>query len=691
MSNFKEPWIDKKPGLLSRAFAALKKVENVPVLRSDEVSPKRPNSTTQILPNKLLRGWTVPVVGESFYQESFQRLYSLSSNPDKKGILETATLKIDPTNEHSPSGKAVAVYINGLKVGHIAERICEVVFDGLEKLGGSAQCDCYVYFDTSSGDFRYNSVDLSFVLPPTLESESGGAKLPSLKTGPHIFRLGLFKISQTAGSLLQELTEGEVMLMRMNFSFSGPNVEVTTVDGDVLFNSISIQDPLPFSMPSGGKIYYLDTKAVSLGDGTFEISIFSSSPVKSESTRTGDSISDAGNVLSSRYELGMVPSNRWLKIKYEKSLLKSPGSSSFLPDAKERTKYFWARVSQGPGLWSPLGFRGDLYRADVDKFTWNLNTVPSFWVLVRASLGEGGKDPLFEAAFDSEASLTVFPQRPIVPVKALTSGKPVVTNQKKEIKTPEPKIYTPELAENFSVDILNQMKITPTGFDFLEQSYLVPAMEKLGISFADSVTKSKTGLLVGGSYFELDNSAKAQSSARYGIPIVTIETVRSQLHDLLDQEEIYRALCRYESWLSSIGLNSPHSWGDASAALDFDSIDAVLIPGAALDERNVFSNVSFFGSLVGLAESKSNLAEFFNQLGGQILDSVVIKAEVSYREGNSGLVMELHRNGVFLGRTPANQTESLAESAKLYDLSEVWLKIDWLSQGRFKATFSFFD
>lgn len=135
---------------------------------------------------------------------------------------------------------------------------------------------------------------------------------------------------------------------------------------------------------------------------------------------------------------------------------------------------------------------------------------------------------------------------------------------------------------------------------------------------------------------------------------------------------------------------APHSWTDASSSFDFKDVDAVLIPGAALDDRNVFSAISFIGALVGLAESKTQLAEFFELLGGEILDSIVIQATISFKDGNSGLVMELHRNGVFLGRTPANQTESLAESARIYSLTDAWVKINWLASGKFKAEFSFF-
>lgn len=690
MNDFQESWGEKKPGFLARALSALRKTENALAATEKVLDIRQPKTETQPLSNKLLRGWDVPVVGESFHSESFRRLYSLSLKTNGREILETATLTIDPTNSNSKSGKAVAVFIQGQKVGYVAERICEIVFDGLVQLGGSAQCDCNVYFDTSSGEFRYNSVVLRMILPPTLESTNTGAKLPSLKKGQILHRLGNFKISPKAGSLLQDLTVGEVFYMSMNYEFSDNHVEVTSVEGDSLFSSQVLQQPLPLSTPAGGKLYYVDTKAKALGFGEFEMSLLATEQVKVESTRTGDAVSDAGNVLSSRYELGVIPSAAWLKIKYEKRLLQAPGSELFVPGPMEHTKYFWARLSQGPELWNQLGFRGSLYAANVDKLSSYLSTVPPFWVLVRATAGKNGSNPTFEAAFESEALITLFPQRPISPSKALTSKNFVVSSrapEKSEVKTVD---QTPQIAISFSLESLNDREITTTGFDYLQQSYLVPALEALGYRIGDSVTKSRTGVLVGGSYFDVRDSSKAKAAARFGIPIITSAVMTETLKGSLEQDEKYRAFCRYETWLESIGLVAPHSWTDASSSFDFRDVDAVLIPGAALDDRNVFSTISFIGALVGLAESKTQLAEFFELLGGKILDSMVTQATISFINGNSGLVMELHRNGVFLGRTPANQTESLAESARIYSLTDAWVKINWLASGKFKAEFSFF-
>lgn len=690
MSHFQEPWQSKKPGLLARAVAAITKSNGRPEEGPIETKVLSNKSSTTLLPNKLLRGGSVPVVGESFNSDSFQRLYTLTSGDLRDPILNTATLKTDPTNQHSRSGKAVAVFIHGQKVGHIAERVCEIVFDGLEKLGGSAECECSVYFDTSSGEFRFNSVELRMLLPPTLESTNSGAKVPSLKWGQTIHKVGAFKLSEGSGSLLPGLDKGQSLLTSMNFNFFDTQIRATTIDGKTLFLSNNLEEPLPFAIPKGNSLYYLDAKVVALGNHEFEISVIASNPIKAENTRTGDAVSEAGNRLSSRYELGLTPEGHWWKIKYERSILNSPQSALYVPDSTENTKYFWACISQGPDLWSQNGFRGSLYLADVGKLDWKLNSVPNFWVLVRASLVESDKNPIFEAAINPDASLTLLPKRPFMPENILTSGNTIVAPRKPARKIIEEDDIEPQFSNDFAFESLGEKQITTTGLDFLEQSYLVPSLESLGFELGDSVTKSKTGVLVGGSYFDLLDSGKAKSSAKHGIPIIDVAYLRDRLKIALEKEPKYRALCRYETWLASIGLSAPHSWGDESDEFDFQSADVVLIPGAALDERNVFGNISFIGALVGLAESKSVLADFFSELDGQVLDSIVIKSEISFVQGNSGLVMELHRNGVFLGRTPANQTESLAESARIYDLNEVWVKIDWKSQARFTGMFSFF-
>jgi hypothetical protein len=84
------------------------------------------------------------------------------------------------------------------------------------------------------------------------------------------------------------------------------------------------------------------------------------------------------------------------------------------------------------------------------------------------------------------------------------------------------------------------------------------------------------------------------------------------------------------------------------------------------------------------------LAAIFRELGGQVFDSLILKSRASYSGASPKLRLEFERNGVFLGRTPANESESLAESAKLYNLTEAWVRIDWKTANRFSAEFDFY-
>ena len=73
------------------------------------------------------------VVGEFFYQDSFEALRKeFGTRGDSEHIVE-AELRNDPDNPHSESGMAVAVFIRGHQVGHIPEVLAPDVFEALEK------------------------------------------------------------------------------------------------------------------------------------------------------------------------------------------------------------------------------------------------------------------------------------------------------------------------------------------------------------------------------------------------------------------------------------------------------------------------------------------------------------------------------------------------------------------------------
>ena len=100
----------------------------------------------------------IEVVGETFYKKSFDALREeLESDGDTEHDVE-AELRIDPKNQYSPSGKAVAVFINKHKVGHVPEWLTPKVFDALEPLGGTITLPARLYLDDEGGGRQRNSV-----------------------------------------------------------------------------------------------------------------------------------------------------------------------------------------------------------------------------------------------------------------------------------------------------------------------------------------------------------------------------------------------------------------------------------------------------------------------------------------------------------------------------------------------------
>ena len=103
----------------------------------------------------------IDVVGETFYKKSFDALRDeLESDGDTEHDVE-AELRIDPENQYSQSGKAVAVFINKHKVGHVPEWLAPKVFDALEPLGGTITLPARLYLDDEGGGRQRNSVTVS--------------------------------------------------------------------------------------------------------------------------------------------------------------------------------------------------------------------------------------------------------------------------------------------------------------------------------------------------------------------------------------------------------------------------------------------------------------------------------------------------------------------------------------------------
>ena len=100
------------------------------------------------------------VVGEFFYQDSFQKLRELfGTRGDSEHIVE-AELRCDPDNPHSESGYAVAVYVKDLQVGHIPEALAPEVYEIVEGKGGTLTLGARVWLDSEERRPGKSSVQL---------------------------------------------------------------------------------------------------------------------------------------------------------------------------------------------------------------------------------------------------------------------------------------------------------------------------------------------------------------------------------------------------------------------------------------------------------------------------------------------------------------------------------------------------
>jgi hypothetical protein len=100
------------------------------------------------------------VVGESFYSQNFSALQKNLGMVDGQDWDDTATLIADPGNQHSQN--AVAVFVSGLKLGHVPETNAPGVYKFLLQNGGYAKADAAIYFSQADGK---NSIWLDAVIP----------------------------------------------------------------------------------------------------------------------------------------------------------------------------------------------------------------------------------------------------------------------------------------------------------------------------------------------------------------------------------------------------------------------------------------------------------------------------------------------------------------------------------------------
>lgn len=119
----------------------------------DSTSPKRANFES------------LNIVGESFYKANFKEIRSLSGAKVGDKIQIVVNFRNENDNPHSPDGKAVSVYVQALKVGHVAQYQVDRVFELLENTGGTRSVKGTIYFADGREQIVKNSVTAELAIP----------------------------------------------------------------------------------------------------------------------------------------------------------------------------------------------------------------------------------------------------------------------------------------------------------------------------------------------------------------------------------------------------------------------------------------------------------------------------------------------------------------------------------------------
>lgn len=102
----------------------------------------------------------INVVGEYFHQDSFLKLAEVFDVAGGAERFVDAELRVDPDNEFSSSGQAVAVSIEGLPVGHIPDHLAPLLVGKLEERDGRIIVNARVWFDFPNSNPPKNSVKI---------------------------------------------------------------------------------------------------------------------------------------------------------------------------------------------------------------------------------------------------------------------------------------------------------------------------------------------------------------------------------------------------------------------------------------------------------------------------------------------------------------------------------------------------
>lgn len=127
-----------------------------------------PGTSSRVAGARVLLGnnaFDFEVVGETFYMQNFATLQRDFGLVDGQDWDEVALLVADPGNNFSKT--AVAVFVSGLKLGHVPDDISPSVFRFLLQQGGSAKADAAIYFSAKNS---MNSIWLDVAMPLSFRS-----------------------------------------------------------------------------------------------------------------------------------------------------------------------------------------------------------------------------------------------------------------------------------------------------------------------------------------------------------------------------------------------------------------------------------------------------------------------------------------------------------------------------------------
>lgn len=668
-------------------------------IRAEVASSLKHTTQTSRIPVRLAAGYELQVVGESFYEVAFRKIRESKSIPEGSAVALDAELRTEPNTPNSKSGKAVAVYVLGEKVGHIAEVLAPVIHDDLARLGGLASCGARVYFDYDSNSRRRNSVTLMTLVPIVPASSVENLKVPSLTPSFEPVELELKTPQGTTQSIMSVLDVGESLFDRFNIEMLDEVAEVYFRDESYVGRVSGLQNSLQPGRAKNRRFHYLEGK-ITRSEDSFILSLFVGPESKAIKVWTGNCVTKAGNVKSQSYRVGIEADFlSWEVIKpFPKSrFLVSHKKSKLLTKGEYLT---WAVLKSNGEVWAECGPIGTPY-ATQENFMERLRGVQDSLVMTSLSVSESGSISEVSICLPDEIQLGPIADRP---VKGKTSQKAL---QRKASKTAVPANQLQQAPSTAVISIPRESDLDShgkipknqpgelvfTGFNNLLSRYLEETASDLGFQSGNSVTRSRTKMLILDDELELASSAKARKALGFDIPIVRFSNWATTNSELLKTSPTFSAYERYQAWLVQMGRrNTPHLYGEPPLRhLQISKGEIKLVPGAALEFRPIAENLNIYEKLVINQSAKPELIALISKLGGQQLDTLLFSAEVRINSRNSSNAVEIARGGRVIAHLPGKAPVFAFRDGSGMSHEDHIVRIDWIGKGLLAAHFGVID